>query len=101
MDDTGDSDSSNVDSDNGDGSADTPDSDAGGADSDTDTADSPDSNTDEPADEPAGDQQVLSDETLPDFSVVDVNVGSLRYEEAVSPRYYLGRISAWYFGSAT
>jgi hypothetical protein len=42
-----------------------------------------------------------SDETLPDFSLVDVNVNSTRYAEAVSPRDYLGRVSAWYFGHST
>ncbi len=42
-----------------------------------------------------------SDEALPDFSAVDVSVDSARYQEAVSPRDYLGRISAWYFGHST
>ena len=40
-------------------------------------------------------------EALPDFSVTDVNPNSVRYREAVSPRDYLGQISAWYFGHAT
>lgn len=43
----------------------------------------------------------LSDEALPDFSLADVNLNSLRYREAVSPRDYLGQISAWYFGHST
>jgi hypothetical protein len=38
---------------------------------------------------------------LPGFSAVDVNVNSARYQEAVSPRDYLGQISAWYFGHST
>ncbi len=38
---------------------------------------------------------------LPDFSAIDVNPRSPRYEQAVSPRDYLGQISAWYFGHAT
>ncbi len=63
--------------------------------------DTPDSDTSEPSDPQAGDQPVLSDDAVPDFSVLDVNVESARYAEAVSPRDYLGRISAWYFGHAT
>jgi hypothetical protein len=35
------------------------------------------------------------------FAVRDVNPNSSRYEEPVSPRDYLGRVSAWYFGHAT
>lgn len=42
-----------------------------------------------------------SDEALPDFSVADVNADSARYQQAVSPRDYLGQISAWYFGRST
>ena len=38
---------------------------------------------------------------VPDFAVVDVNATSPRYDEAVSPRDYLERVSAWYFGHAT
>ncbi len=41
------------------------------------------------------------DEALPDFLAVDANVDSARYQEAVSPRDYLGRVSAWYFGHST
>jgi hypothetical protein len=42
-----------------------------------------------------------SDDALPDFSLVDVNANSARYQETVSPRDYLGLISAWYFGHST
>lgn len=42
-----------------------------------------------------------SADALPDFSLTDVNLSSTRYQETVSPRDYLGRISAWYFGRAT
>lgn len=42
-----------------------------------------------------------SNEALPDFSLTDVNSNSSRFGEAVSPRDYLGKISAWYFGHAT
>ncbi len=41
------------------------------------------------------------DETLPDFSAADVNVNSTRFQETVSPRDYLGQVSAWYFGHST
>lgn len=44
---------------------------------------------------------VLSTDAMPDFSAVDVNANSPRYQEAVSPRDYLGQISAWYFGHST
>ena len=37
----------------------------------------------------------------PDFSLVDVNPNSALSGQAVSPRHYLGQISAWYFGHAT
>jgi len=41
-----------------------------------------------------------SEDALPDFSLPDVNANSSRYQETVSPRDYLGQISAWYFGDA-
>ena len=37
----------------------------------------------------------------PDFSVRDVNPTSPRHDENVSPRDYVGGVSAWYFGHAT
>ena len=40
-------------------------------------------------------------EPAPDFTLSDVNSSSARYGEDVSPRDYLGRVSAWYFGHAT
>jgi hypothetical protein len=36
-----------------------------------------------------------------DFHLLDVNPASPRHDEGVSPRDYLGRISAWYFGHST
>jgi len=36
-----------------------------------------------------------------DFAVRDVNPDSPRYDEFVSPRDYLGQVSAWYFGHST
>jgi hypothetical protein len=38
---------------------------------------------------------------VPDFALVDVNPNSATYNQQVSPRDYLGQISAWYFGHAT
>jgi len=37
----------------------------------------------------------------PDFSLVDVNANSATSGRAVSPRDYLGKVSAWYFGAST
>jgi hypothetical protein len=42
-----------------------------------------------------------SNEALPDSSLTDVNADSARFREVVSPRDYLGRVSAWYFGHST
>jgi hypothetical protein len=55
---------------------------------------------DAPDGQPGG-ALVPDDAAMPDFAVVDVNADSPRFEEAVSPRDYLGQISAWYFGAAT
>jgi hypothetical protein len=38
---------------------------------------------------------------VPDFLLPDVNTNSSTFGADVSPRDYLGRISAWYFGHAT
>jgi hypothetical protein len=38
---------------------------------------------------------------VPDFDLVDVNPASERAGQVVSPRDYLGKVSAWYFGAAT
>ncbi|MCC7291406.1 MAG: hypothetical protein IT449_05005 [Phycisphaerales bacterium] len=40
-------------------------------------------------------------DAMPDFSLVDLNPESPRRGEAISPRDYLGEVSAWYFGHAT
>ena len=53
-------------------------------------------------DEPDGDDSpALSDQALPDFSLPDVNANSARHRELISPRDYLGQVSAWYFGHST
>ncbi len=38
---------------------------------------------------------------VPDFSLVDLNPNSTTYEQPVSPRDHLGKVSAWYFGHST
>jgi hypothetical protein len=40
-------------------------------------------------------------ELVADFSLTDVNPNSATYNEPVSPRDYLGQLSAWYFGHGT
>jgi hypothetical protein len=40
-------------------------------------------------------------EPVPDFSLLDVNPASPTANQPVSPRDYLMRVSAWYFGHAT
>ena len=83
--------------------------DAGGGDSDLGDGEEPDPVTNEPSDPGSENPPDArpeeppepSDEALPDFLVVDVNAESARYQESVSPRDYLGQISAWYFGHST
>ena len=38
--------------------------------------------------------------SLPDFTLTDVNAGSPRTGQGVSPRDYLQQLSVWYFGHA-
>ncbi len=38
---------------------------------------------------------------VPDFSLTDVNPTSTTFDEVVSPRDHLQKVSAWYFGHAT
>jgi hypothetical protein len=37
---------------------------------------------------------------MPDFSLTDRNSTSPTYQQSVSPRNYLGRVSGWYLGAA-
>lgn len=37
----------------------------------------------------------------PDFGLVDLNPSSAHYQATVSPRDYLGQVSAYYFGHST
>ena len=41
------------------------------------------------------------DTRVPDFSLPDVNPNSATMGEFISPRTYLGSVSAWYFGHST
>ena len=45
-------------------------------------------------------RQMLT-EVAPNFGLVDVNPSSSTYDQSVSPRDYLGGVSAWYFGKST
>ncbi|MBI5866309.1 MAG: hypothetical protein HZB38_17700 [Planctomycetes bacterium] len=40
-------------------------------------------------------------DAMPDFTLTDANPNSARFNESVSPRDYLGDVSAWYFGHST
>jgi hypothetical protein len=47
-------------------------------------------------------ERAAGEETpMPAFSLVDVNPASSTYNQSVSPRDYLQRTTAWYFGHAT
>jgi hypothetical protein len=49
-------------------------------------------------DDPAGPSDAVP---APDFALPDVNATSATYDQTVSPRDYLQKVSAWYFGHAT
>jgi hypothetical protein len=40
-------------------------------------------------------------EIVTDFSLTDVNATSATVSQAISPRVYLEKVSAWYFGHST
>lgn len=44
---------------------------------------------------------LVTDEIVPDFTLIDSNQNSSQYEKEVSPRDYIGSISGWYFGHGT
>lgn len=46
----------------------------------------------------AGDPPPLVPDAMPDFAAEDVNPASPSFRSEVSPRDYLGKFSAWYFG---
>lgn len=66
---------------------------ADSGDSGGDTADTSDSGGDT-----GGDTAVAM---IPDFALPDLNTGSARYGQIVSPRDYLRQVSGWYFVRAT
>ena len=41
------------------------------------------------------------DDRVTDFSLTDVNPNSETHDTSLSPRDYLGKVSAWYFGHST
>lgn len=41
------------------------------------------------------------DPRVPDFALLDVNSTSATFNQLVSPRDKVGKVSAWYFGHAT
>jgi hypothetical protein len=43
----------------------------------------------------------IGDAAVVDFGLLDVNPTSPRADQIVSPRDYLGSVSAWYFGHST
>lgn len=38
---------------------------------------------------------------VPNFAILDVNPNSATSNQSVSPRNYVSKVSAWYFGHAT
>jgi hypothetical protein len=49
----------------------------------------------------AGCGEPTPDELLSDFALADVNPASPTFDTEVSPRDFVGKVSAWYFGHAT
>jgi len=41
------------------------------------------------------------DTPAPDFQLEDANTTSATFQQTVSPRDYLGKVSGWYFGFGT
>ena len=52
-------------------------------------------------DETVSNGEPPSDDRIPDFMLEDWNATSPSYQQAVSPRDQLGKISAWFFGYST
>ncbi len=38
---------------------------------------------------------------MPEFQLVDANPSSATYQQTLSPSYFRGQVSAWYFGHST
>lgn len=47
------------------------------------------------------DPAVPTQQVMPDFTLLDVNPTSATAAQPISPRDYLQKVSAWYFGHAT
>ena len=45
--------------------------------------------------------KALPDDPMPEFQLVDLNPGSSRAGQTISPRDYLEQVSGWYFIHAT
>jgi predicted component of type VI protein secretion system len=58
-------------------------------------------NSENPIQPPGG--GITPNDTLQvaDFALPDVNPNSATHDQAISPRDYLNKVSAWYFGHAT
>jgi hypothetical protein len=52
-------------------------------------------------DDEAPNQPPPPEGVVPDFALLDVNPNSGTFDQNVSPRQQMGKISAWYFGAAT
>ncbi len=63
--------------------------------------DSPGSDVEDGGSEDDGEVPEPGEDALPDFAITDVNQDSPRHGDAVSPRDYVGQVSAWYFGHST
>ena len=55
----------------------------------------------EPAVSNTASTRVVAPDAVADFSLVDLNDTSPRFDEPVSPRDYLAKVSGWYFGHAS
>jgi hypothetical protein len=47
------------------------------------------------------DPAVAGAAAVPDFGLTDVNRASPTFQNRLSPRMYVGQVSAWYFGHST
>ena len=54
-----------------------------------------------PDDSNTSDTPQVAADALDDFALPDVNPMSTSFQDSVSPRDYLGDVTAWYFGHST
>jgi hypothetical protein len=57
--------------------------------------------TTDTGDETAGTDEGSQDDVVPEFALLDLNPSSLTFEQPVSPRDHLEKVSGWYFTHAT